>query len=148
MERRVSETVEDVIARDVGDSQPTVIEIRDAMSETSKVLVPQMGSDKRTLEQGIIDWRRFTNVPESQPLPMAWFLSKNKYQGGNFVTTLLTHYGNLRYSVRGEHKKIIVGFQKATSGARDIPKKRDERSWIQRNITQRGKKPEDEYYDI
>lgn len=148
IERSVSETVEDAISRDVKDDKTTVIEIRDASTETAKTLVPQMGSDREKLERGKIDWRRFTNLPEAVVIPMAWFMNKREFEGGNWLKNFFEIYGNLRYSIDGEHKKILVGFQKAISGARDDKRKQDPRSWVEKHVTKRGQEPKDELYDV
>jgi len=150
-ESSLSEEVQDAISTDIkGGDKPSVIEIRDAQSDTAKVLAPQMGSDRLTLQKGIVDWRRFTNYPENQILATAWFLAKNAYQGGNFYHNFFGQYGNLRYSVDGEHKKIIVGYQKALSGTPTVKKdQKDSRNFIERHFTKRGQEPKgDEYYDI
>lgn len=115
--------IEDALTGNSETPQSTTIKIQDASSETALILVPNMGSDKEILEQGKVDWRRFTHLDMVDPFWMAYLKLMPKERGGGFASQFVEEYGNLAYSVSGRHKKLAVDFQKAVSGDRGESKK-------------------------
>lgn len=145
----ITDEVTDKITDDVqsGSGTQTII-YHDAVSESAKILVPQMGTDRSLLAEGKYDSRRFTNISPVEKLWLTWFDNVPDEFGGEWARDWADSYRNHAYSVDGENKKLVVAMQQAVSGGRDAaPKKKDERNWVQRNLTQRGKEPE-ELYDI
>lgn len=128
------EVIDDILSGSKDDSPTsTLIKIEDASSETSRILVPEMGSDEEYKVEGKVDWRRFGHTKPIDPFWMAHFLLVPKYQGGDYSSKLVNHIGNLNYSIGGEHKKLSVDMQKAVSGKGELsqqPKKK--RSMIDR----------------
>lgn len=134
--------VDDILNNEGKVPQSSTIKLVDASSETALVLVPNMGSDKNMLEDGKVDWRRFTHLDPIDPIWMTYLLLIPKERGGNFTKQFVEQYGNLAYSVGGRHKKLIVDFQRAVSGDNkesSQPKKK-------RSLTDRllGRNKEDE----
>ena len=145
----ISEDVQDQISEDVKGAEGTqTIVYQDAVSESAKILVPQMGTDRNLLEEGKYDTRRFTNISEVDIIWLSWFDTLPLKFGGGWARQWAESYRNHAYSVNGENKKLVVAMQAAVSGSKEnMPKKKDDRSWIQRNVTQRGKEAE-ELYDV
>lgn len=145
----VSDEVADLITEEVQGGQGTqTIVYQDAASESARVLVPQMGTDRSDLEEGKFDTRRFTNITEVDIIWLSWFDTLPDKYGGQWARAWAEAYRNHSYSVDGENKKLVVAMQQAVSGGRDAsPKKKDDRSWIQKNVTQRNKEPE-ELFDV
>lgn len=145
----VSSDLADKISEEVQTGQGTqTIIYKDAASESAKVLVPQIGTDTGLLAAGRYDTRRMTNISIVDVLWLSWFDTLPLKFGGGWAGKWADSYRNHSYSVDGENKKLVVAMQQAVSGGRDrTPKKKDDRNWIQRNVTERGKVPE-ELYDI
>lgn len=147
-DENISELIDEISddLKDKGDTQ--IIEIRDGVTETAKMLVPQMGSNRQTLNEGKIDDRRFTNLTELDVLWLSWFSIVPDEYGGEFSRRFCDMFRNHAYSIEAQHKKLIVAYQGAVSGAKSNERKRDNRSFVEKHLTQRKKKPEDEYYDV
>jgi hypothetical protein len=146
----LSEIVQSTISRDLSSEgiKSEIIEHRDASSESAKVLVPQMASDRNALERGENDWRRLTNIKLMDVFWISYFWNKPPEQGGNWLRKFIENYCNYSYSIKGENKKLMVAMQQAIMGTKK-EEKEDKRSWTQRNITQRGIDPtKKQYYDI
>jgi len=146
----LSEQVETQIEHDVfgSGSKTEVYEIKDASSESAKVLVPQIGSDQSWLMEGRNDYRRFTHIKPLDVLWLSWFSNKRKEQGGRWCEKFIEAFCNFCYSINGENKKLVIAMQQAIKGEAKEKEKKDDRSFIQRHFTQRGKKPEKEYYEV
>ena len=140
-----ADVIDDLLSDSKGDkAQSTVITIKDASSVTAGILAPEMGSDDDWKREGKIDWRRFGHISELDPWWMAYFLKKNKYQGGNWSKDYAELVGNLNFSVGGRHKKLAVGMQRAVSGKADESKKpKKDRSMLDK-ILGRNKPTEEE----
>lgn len=145
----VSEEMQDQISEDVKGGQETqTIVFQDAVSESAKILVPQMGTDQNELAEGKYDTRRFTNISLVDVIWLSWFDTLPDKYGGEWSRKWADSYRNHAYSVDGENKKLVVAMQQAVSGGKDKSiKKKDERTFIQKHLTQRNKEPE-ELYDI
>lgn len=132
--------LDEAIEKD-GDKTSTTIKIEDASSETARVLVPQMGSDRETLEEGKIDVRRFTHIDPVDPYWMSFFEQIPDEQGGQWARKFVEDYANYSYSVHGRHKELVVNMQKAVSGEKTTPKPKKKRSLTDR-ILRRNKEDE------
>lgn len=145
----ISDELTDQISEEVKDGSGTQrIVFQDAASESARVLVPQMGTDHNDLAEGKYDTRRFTNIDYVDVIWLSWFDTLPDKFGGQWARAWAESYRNHAYSVNGENKKLVVQMQQAVSGGKDKDmKKKDQRSWLQRNLTQRNKEPE-ELYDI
>lgn len=126
------------------DKTITTIKIEDASSETARVLVPQMGSDKEWLEKGKIDYRRFSHLDPIDPYWCAYFSLIPKEQGGGYARDFVEQYANFMYSVSGRHKQLTVNMQKAVGGDRTTPQKKRKRRSLTDRILGRNKEDEDE----
>jgi len=124
-----------------GDKLSTTIKIEDASSETARVLVPQMGSDREKLEEGKIDVRRFTHIDPVDPYWMSFFEQIPDEQGGQWARKFVEDYSNYCYSVHGRHKELVVNMQKAVSGEKTTPKQKKKRTLADR-ILRRNKEDE------
>ena len=119
------------------------ITISDAQSEIGKILVREFGSDLEYKQEGKVDTRRFSNYSKVDVYWMMFFENIPDTMGGRYSKKVCDDFRNLNYSVGGSHKKHVISFQDSLGGTKDKKDKvRDSRSWIQRNITQRGKEPE------
>ena len=101
--------------------------IEDAATISARTLVPQLGSDKAMLAKGKVDVRRFSNICEIDVIWLTWFMNIPKQNGGDYASLYCENYLNLRYSVGGENKRLVVDMQKAISGLQEIdapPKKK------------------------
>jgi hypothetical protein len=125
-------------------SSSTTITIKDAASETAKILIPQFGADKDWLEEGKHDWRRFGHISVSDPYWMAHFLLINKFQGGDYSAKFVEQFANLNMGVEGRHKKLTVDMQKAVSGRVDTPPKPKKNRGIMDRLLGRNKDMESE----
>lgn len=145
----LSEEVELAISDEIkGEGKAQIFEIRDASTESAKVLVPQMGTDLVLIREGKIDYRRFTNIQALDVYWLTWFSLKPKEKGGNFTKRFCEMFSNYSYSVNAQNKKLVVAMQQAISGSdKKDEKQKDNRSWMQKHVTQRGKEPDD-LYDV
>lgn len=143
----IIDAVSEDINTNAGDKQ--VIEIRDAQTEIAKVLVPQWGSDPNVIAEGRIDNRRFTNISDLDTLWLSWFETIPDEYGGQWARSFADQIRNHAYSVNAQHKKLLIGFQQAVSGERKKDGKRDNRTFVEKHLTKRNKKPDDDdYYDV
>jgi len=145
-EFNIIDSILDDIEGNSGDKQ--VIEIRDAQTEIAKVLVPQWGSDPNFISEGRIDNRRFTNLTEIDAIWMSWFSLLPKEYGGIWASDFADEMRNHLYSVGAQHKKLLIGFQQAVSGDKKKEGKTDNRTFIEKHLTRRNQKVEDELYDV
>lgn len=125
------DVLDDAISKE-GDKTSTTIKIEDASTETARVLVPQMGSDREKLEEGKIDVRRFTHLDPIDPYWMSFFDQIPDEQGGQWAKKFVEDYANYSYSVHGRHKELVVNMQKAVSGRETKPKDKKKRSFSDR----------------
>lgn len=122
----------------VGETpQSQTITINDAISESAKVLVKEYGSDLEYHKEGKVDVRRFSNIKAVDVLWLMFFQNIPKAKGGDYAGNLCESYLNNRFSVEAQHKKMGIAFQDSISGNGSTEEKKDNRNWIQRNITQR-----------
>lgn len=142
----------DAVSEDINSntSDKQIIEIRDAQTEIAKVLVPQWGSDPNLISEGKIDTRRFTNLSELDILWLSWFETLPLEYGGGWARQFADQIRNHAYSIDAQHKKLLIGFQQAVSGEKKKDGKRDSRTFIEKHLTKRNIKPneDDDYYDV
>ena len=112
-----------------GESTSTTVKLVDAGSESAKILVGNFGSDKEGwLDEGKIDFRRFTHLDPIDPYWCSYFRLMPKERGGNWASKFVEEYENHMYSVEGRHKKLTVDMQKAVSGKVTQSKDKKKRS--------------------
>lgn len=114
------------------------ITVRDAVSETAKILVREYGSDLKYQQKGEVDVRRFSNISAIDVYWLMYFQNIEDMLGGEYSKLACESFLNNRYSVNAQHKKIGIEFQESLSGEkREQPK--DKRNFIQKYLTERGK---------
>jgi len=101
------------------------------------ILIPNFGSDRDYLEEGKVDVRRFSDISEVDVFWLTYFMEIDDDLGGEYTKKFCNNYLNLRYSVKGKHKKQTINMQNAVRGMGD-DEEEDSRNWLQRNVTQRG----------
>lgn len=128
----------------ITDADRQIIEYKDAVSESAKILAPQLGSDQAMLEKGMVDIRRLTNIDKIERLWLSFFMQLPKDQGGEWMELFCTDYMNLSPSIGGMRAKLIIAMQSAIGGTRQQRNKaKDDRSFIERHFTKRNQKAED-----
>jgi len=128
----------------ITDADRQIIEYKDAVSESAKILAPQLGSDKAMLEKGMVDIRRLTNIDKIERLWLSFFMQLPKDQGGEWMDLFCTDYMNLSPSIGGMRAKLIIAMQSAIGGTRQQRgKAKDDRSFIEKHFTRRNQQPED-----
>jgi hypothetical protein len=125
--------------------KPDKVEVyrtEDALSKATEVLAPQLGTDGVDLAEQRINIMRFTRLNPLEILPIMYFQGHTN----SWIKDRMDDYMNLKMSEEGhERAKLIVDALKAIGGKMEPPKKRkDDRSWTQRNITKRGQGPDDD----
>jgi len=112
--------------------KPTRLIVEDASSVSAKILVPQLGSDRKSLAKGEVDVRRFTNIPEVDVIWLNWFMNLPKQYGGDWASKFCENHMNLRYSVNGENKKLAVEMVRALAGDKEEKQEPKKKGILQR----------------
>jgi hypothetical protein len=114
-----------------------VLRTEDAMKEAVSILAPQLGTDGIDLAEQRINEMRFTRLNILEITAIAYF----RRHENSWIKEYMSDYMNLKMSEEGhERYNVIVEVMKAIGGSTsEKPKKKDERNWHQRNITQRNK---------
>jgi len=111
--------------------------IKDAISETARILVQEYGSDIEYKQEGKVDVRRFSNISTIDVFWLMYFQNIEDSVGGAYSKKACESFLNNRYSVNAQHKKIGIDFQNSLSGdKKEIPK--DKRNFLQKYLTERG----------
>ena len=113
----------------------------DAMKEAVTILGPQLGTDGAMLSEFKIDPRRMSRLNLLEITATAYFLPDHD---DDWIGGFLGNYLNLKMSEEGHERSVLlVEALKAIGG---VPKqkneKRDDRGWVQRNVTARNKGPD------
>jgi hypothetical protein len=113
----------------------------DAMSRGVDVIAPQLGTDGGKLAKGEIDIRRMTRLNPIEIIAIAHF---NASYTDGYYFRFMSQYMNLKTSEEGhERPKLLVDALKAIGGGqKERQQKRDDRNWVQRNVTKRNKGPD------
>lgn len=115
-----------------------VIKLQDALTKATEILAPQIGIDGGDLAEQKIDVRRMTRLNKLEILAVAYF----RRHDNAWVKDFMEDYVNLKMSDEADPRyRVIVdalGMIGRESGF-EPRRSEDERSWIQRNITQRNK---------
>jgi len=119
------------------------ITINDAQSEIGKILVKEFGSDFEFKQVGMVDTRRFSNYSKLDVYWQMYFENIPDNMGGGYAKKIAGDFRNLSYSINGNHKKTVISFQESLSGKDTKKDKKDNRNWIKRNITERGKQDDE-----
>ena len=114
------------------------VTIEDASSVSAKILVPQLGTDKAELAKGRVDVRRFSNIDEVEAIWLNWFMQIPDAQGGDWARRFCEGHLNLKYSIGGENKKLVVEMQKAISGLSDAPEAPKKKGILERLGLRKG----------
>ena len=122
-----------------------VIRIEDAQAQATKVLAPQLGSDKTLLAEGKIDTRRMTRLNKLEIVALTYFRQEAKLEENDWLTGFIEDYESYKMSEEGhERAKLIVeALGKLGKESATPPKKGDARGWLGRNVTARNKGPEE-----
>jgi len=120
-----------------------IIEYKDAVSEALRIIAPQIGVDFEGLQEGKIDPRRLSRINKIESFWMSWFLHLPDNEGGEFMREFIEDMLNLNMSLEGhERSKLLVEALRAvTTSQKTQDKAKDNRNWIERNITKRGLEP-------
>lgn len=113
-------------------AKPQTMIIEDASSVSAKILVPQLGTDKKKLAKGEVDTRRFTNITEIDTIWLTWFELVPKEYGGEYSRAFCDQYRNHRYSVNGENKKLSVDMVRAITGDKEKESKPKKKGLLER----------------
>jgi len=114
------------------EPKPTRMIFEDASSVSAKILVPQLGTDRKQLAKGEVDVRRFTNISEIDVLWLSWFSRIEDQYGGEWSKGFCHEYANWRYSVGGENKKLTVKMVEAISGVKSEDKPKTKQGVLER----------------
>lgn len=119
-----------------------VIRMEDALSRATEILAPQLGTDGIQLAEQVINEMRFTRLNKLEILPIMYFMGHEN----DWIKERMIDYMNLKMSEEGHERAVlIVEALKAIGGKIEPPKqKKDDRSWVQRNVTRRNKGPDDQ----
>jgi hypothetical protein len=140
MEREIVDLLSGEIFKETGKSsgKEQNIIIRDAISETAKILVQEYGSDIKYKQKGEVDVRRFSNISQLDVYWLMYFQNIEDAVGGVYSKNICESFLNNRYSVNAQHKKLGIDFQNSLSGdKKENPK--DKRNFLQKYVTERGK---------
>ena len=118
---------------------------QDAISTSAENLIPELGTDIIDKSLGRVDVRRFSNIDTKERMWLTWFKMLPNDEGGNYMVPFCEEYLNISMSVQGMRSKQIIALFGALSGKGVRKKENDTRNWVQKHVTQRGKKPETEY---
>jgi hypothetical protein len=126
------------------DKPTQSIQIKDASSAAVAIIAPQLGSDKNTLMAGRIDNNRLTHINEAEVLWLAWFQNIPPLEGGDFAQKFADLYKDLRMSTDGRRAALLVKALGNITGHGSTGPPKDNRSFIQKHLTERGKEPVEE----
>jgi len=114
----------------------------DALSVGTEILAPQLGTDGIQLAEQTVNVMRLTRLNMLEILPIMYFMGHDN----DWIKERMEDYMNLKMSEEGhERSKLIVEALKAIGGKKEPPKKKkDDRNWVQRNVTARNKGQDDE----
>jgi hypothetical protein len=123
----------------------TIISI-DAVTDAVRVLAPQLGSNRSTIQEGSYDRKRLTNLNPTEILWLAYFLDIPDDEGGQFAKTFCNNYMDLKMSQDGQRAKLIVKALSniGSSETDDEPLEVDRRNLLQKYVTQRNQGPSNE----
>ena len=86
-----------------------VIRIEDAQAQATKVLAPQLGSDKNLLREGKIDTRRMTRLNKLEIVALSYFRQEAKLEQNEWLEGFIDDYESYKMSEEGhERAKLIV----------------------------------------
>lgn len=133
----------------MSQEQPSRIEVHrteDASAKAVEILGPQLGSSGKYLEELEIDDRKMTRLNKLEIVAIAYFNQEAIAEDNDWLSGFLGDYMALKMSEEGHERSKLLVEALGKIGRENVPsrKKRDDRSWTQRNLTARNKNPEDE----
>ena len=131
------------------ENPPARIEVHrteDATAKAVEILGPQLGSAGRFLAEQEIDDRKMSRLNKLEIVAIAYFGQEAIAEDNDWLKGFLGDYLALKMSEDGhEHAKLLVEALGNIARTGSTPKKRrDERGWVQRNVTARNKGSEEE----
>lgn len=120
--------------------------MEDALAKATEILAPQLASDGELLAQGKVDVRRFTRLNKLEIVAIAYFSQEAKLEENEWLEGFLDDYQNLKMSEEGHERSKLIVEALGNIGRVEKPsrKLKDERGWVQRNLTARNKGPDEE----
>ncbi len=120
------------------------VSYEDAVSKATEIIGPQLAGDANDVVEGIVDVRRFSRVNKIEVTWMSYFSNIPLIRGGRYAKKIVIENLNLLMSLEGhERSKLLVKALGMLTGVKTEPKK-DTRNVIEKYITKRGQKPEEE----
>lgn len=128
--------------------EPSKVEVHrseDASSKAVEILGPQLGSAGRFLEELEIDDRKMSRLNKLEIVAISFFNQEAIAEDNDWLKGFLGDYLALKMSEEGHERSKLLVEALGKIGRENVPsrKKRDDRSWTQRNVTRRNKNPED-----
>lgn len=91
--------------------------VEDGTAVIGKVLVPQMGSDQKTIEAGLIDQRKFAVITEGEQVALAHFSYRAEYDDNRYFGHLVGWILNSSPSLGGLGRRQTISLTAAASGS-------------------------------
>jgi len=127
-------------------SRVEVLRTEDASSKAVEILGPQLGSAGKFLEELEIDDRKMSRLNKLEIVAISFFNQEAIAEDNDWLKGFLGDYLALKMSEEGHERSKLLVEALGKIGRENVPtkKKQDDRSWTQRNVTARNKKPEGE----
>ena len=122
-----------------------VIRHEDSSAKAVEIIGPQLGSAGRFLEELEIDDRKMSRLNKLEIVAIAYFGQEADQEDNDWLKGFLGDYLALKMSEEGHERSKLLVEALGKIGRENAPsrKKRDDRSWTERNLTRRNKRPED-----
>ena len=133
----------------MNDETPSRIEVHrteDGNTKAVEIIGPQLGSAGKFLAEQEIDDRKMTRLNKLEIVALSYFGQEAKLEENDWLLGFLDDYRAYKMSEEGHERSKLLVEALGKIGRENVPtrKKRDDRSWTQRNLTARNKRPEDE----
>ena len=118
-----------------------ILKTEDSSTEAVKIIAPQLGSAGKFLELMEIDDRKMSRLNKLEIVAISYFNQEAIQEDNEWLQGFLGDYLALKMSEEGhERSKLLVdALGKIGRENTQDRKKRDERGWVQRNVTARNK---------
>ena len=122
-----------------------VLKTEDSSTEAVKIIAPQLGSAGSFLEELEIDDRKMSRLNKLEIVAISFFNQEAIAEDNDWLKGFLGDYLALKMSEEGHERSKLLVEALGKIGRETMPtrRKRDDRSWTQRNVTRRNQKPED-----
>lgn len=127
-------------------SRIEVIRHEDSSAKAVEIIGPQLGSAGRFLEELEIDDRKMSRLNKLEIVAISYFNQEAIQEDNDWLAGFLGDYLALKMSEEGHERSKLLVEALGKIGKENTPtrRKRDNRSWTERNFTRRNQKPEDE----